>query len=350
MEKKLEKKFSIKKITGSREMSLAAILILLCTFVQFKNSAFLTPGMMESLFKNYAVTMIMALGMMCVLLIGGIDIAVGSTLGFSGMCASLMLRDNPGLPVMVVFLISVAVGTACGLLIGLVVSYGKVPPIIATLGGMYIFRGLAYLAADNEWVSAYQFSESYKNFAQKKYLGFGLVNNLIVITAVIYILFFLFLKWTRLGRKIYAVGSNPRAAEVSGIPVRGVKVMCYSLLGFLTGLCGAVYTSLYASAQGDMGTGLEMDVIAACVVGGVSLNGGRGSVAGVFLGALLMAVVGKTLPLIGISQFGQTAMKGLIILAAVILNILAQRTMDKNNRKSLGELSIATNHQSGRKQ
>ena len=321
------------ELIRSREMSLLIVLVILCAFVQFRNNAFLTPGMIESLFKNYAVTMIMALGMMCVLLIGGIDIAVGSTLGLSGMCASLMLRDYPELPVIAVFLISIIVGTICGILIGLAVSYGKVPPIIATLGGMYIFRGLAYLVANNEWVSAYQFTDSYKNFAQAKYLGLGVVNNLIVITVIIYILFFIFLKWTRLGRKIYAVGSNPQAAEVSGIRIRSVKLMCYAILGFLAGLCGAIYTSLYASAQGDMGTGLEMDVIASCVVGGVSLNGGRGSVAGVFLGALTMAIVGKALPLIGVSQFGQTAIKGLIIILAVILNVLAQRTMDKKNRK-----------------
>ncbi len=329
----MEKKFSLKKITSSRETSLVIVLIILCVFVQFRNSSFLTPGTIEGMFKNYAVTMIMALGMMCVLLIGGIDIAVGSTLGFSGMCASLFLRDHPDMPVLLVFLISIGLGTLCGLLIGLVVSYGKVPPIIATLGGMYVLRGLAYLVAKNEWVSAYQFSESYTDFAQSKYLGFGLLNNLIVLTIIIYILFFIFLKWTTIGRKIYAVGSNAEAAEVSGIKIKGVKIMCYAILGFLTGLCGAIYTSLYASAQGDMGTGLEMDVIAACVVGGVSLNGGRGSVTGVFLGALTMAIVGRALPLIGVSQFWQTAIKGLIIIAAVVLNVLAQRAMDRNNLK-----------------
>ena len=329
----MKPKFNLRKITSSREMSLVIVLLILCAFLQLRNNTFLTPGTLESLFKNYAVTMIMALGMMCVLLIGGIDIAVGSTLGLSGMCASLFLRDHPQMPVLVIFLLSIAIGTACGLLIGLVVSYGKVPPIIATLGGMYIFRGLTYLAAQNEWVSAYQFTDSYKNFARSNNLGFGAVNNLIMLTILIYILFFIFLKWTRLGRKIYAVGSNPEAAKISGIKIAGVKVMCYAILGFLTGLCGCLYTSLYASAQGDMGTGLEMDVIAACVVGGVSLSGGRGSVIGVFLGALIMAIVGKALPLIGVSQFWQTAMKGLIIIAAVILNVLAQRAMDKKQRK-----------------
>lgn len=329
----MEKKFDLKKITGSREMSLVIVLIILCVFVQFRNSTFLTPKTMESMFKNYAFIMILALGMMCVLLIGGIDIAIGSTLGFAGMSASLMMRDHPGLPVIIIFLISILIGAVCGLIIGLIVSLGKVPPIIATLGGQYIFRGLAYLVADNQWVAAYQFSNGYKDFAQKNYLGFGLINNLIVIIAVVYIIFFVFLKWTRAGRKIYAVGSNAEAAKVSGIKINRVKIMCYTIMGVLCGLSGAIYTSLYASAQGDMGTGFEMDVIAACVVGGVSLNGGRGSVPGVFLGGLTMAIVGKALPLIGVSQFWQTAIKGLIIIVAVILNVAAQRVMDKNNLK-----------------
>lgn len=329
----MEQKFNLKKITSSRETSLVIVLVILCVFIQFRNSAFLTPGMIESMFKNYAVIMILALGMMCVLLIGGIDIAVGSTLGFSGMCASLVMRDNPDMPVIVIFIISIVIGTICGGIIGSVVSFGKVPPIITTLGGMYIFRGMTYLVANSQWVAAYQFSNAYKNFAQSRYLGFGIINNLVVITVIVYVVFFIFFKWTPTGRKIYAVGSNWEAAEVSGIKINRIKVMCYVILGFLSGLCGAVYTSLYASAQGDMGTGMEMDVIASCVVGGVSLNGGRGSVVGVFLGALTMAIVGKALPLIGVSQFWQTAIKGLIIIVAIILNVLTGRAMDRNNLK-----------------
>ena len=120
---------------------------------------------------------------------------------------------------------------------------------------------------------------------------------------------------------------------MSGINIDNVKIGVYTLMGLLCGLGGALWTSLYKSAQGDMATGIEMDVIAACVVGGVSLTGGRGSVVGVMLGSLTIAIIGKALPLIGVSQFWQNGIKGLIILAAVILNVLAQRTMDKNNLK-----------------
>ncbi|MFV0465616.1 MAG: ABC transporter permease [Lachnospiraceae bacterium] len=325
----MEKKSLMKRLTSSREMSLVLVLILLCAFIQFRNPSFLTPATIGELFKNYTVTFIIAVGMMLILLIGGIDIAVGSTLGFSGMTASLILRDNPGLPTILIMLISIVVGLICGLIIGLIITYGKVPAIICTMGAMNIYRGMAYLVAKSQWVAAYQFSDNYKAFAQSKNLSFGLLNNLVTVMILIYVIFFIVMKWTSAGRKVYAVGSNVEAATVSGIRVNKVKVTCYAVLGTLCGLGGALYTSLYASAQGNMGEGMEMDVIAACVVGGVSMTGGRGSVVGVFLGALILSIIGKGLPLIGVSQFWQTAIKGLIILVAVIVNVMTQRQMEK---------------------
>lgn len=318
-----------KKITGSREVSLVLVLLILCVFIQSRNSTFLTPETIESLFKNYAVDFVIAAGMMLILLIGAIDISVGSTLAFSGMAASLFLRDHPGTPVIVVFLIATVIGLLCGLLIGVIIAYGKVHPLICTLGFMSIYRGLAYLIANNEWVAASQFSKAYKAFAQSRYLGFGIVNNLVVIVVVVYVVFYFVMKWTPTGRKVYAVGSNADAALVSGIKIKKVKIACYSVLGALCGLSGAMYTSLYASSQGNMAEGLVMDVIAACVVGGVSLSGGRGSVIGVFLGTLIISIIGKGLPLIGVSQFWQKAIKGLIILIAVIINVIVQRQMNK---------------------
>lgn len=325
-------KEELKKLAGSKETSLVLSLIVICAFVQIRNHDFLTAAIFESMFKNYAVTMLLALGMMCVLLIGGIDISVGSALGFSGMCSALIMEKNQDLPVLVIFLISIAIGAAVGLAMGCVVSYGKVPPIIATLGGLYVLRGFTFLVAGGRWVPANHIPKAYKMFAQGRYLGFGLVNNLVMLTFVVYVLFYIFFKWTRTGRKIYAIGSNPESAAVSGIRVNRIKLLCYTIVGCLCGLCGAIYTSLYASAQGNMGTGLEMDVIAACVVGGVSLKGGSGSVAGVFLGALTISIVGKALPLIGVSQFWQRAIKGFIIILAIIFRIIAQRIMDRNNK------------------
>lgn len=327
----MENKFSLKKLTSSREMSLVIVLILLCAFIQFRNSSFLTVKTITDMLQNYSVTMILALGMMCVLLIGGIDISIGSSLAFSGMVTALMMRDGLFSNTFIGFFAAVAAGTLCGLVVGAIIARGGVLPIIATLGLMNIYRGITYLVANNRWVAAYQIPEAFKAFAQSKSLTFGLLNNLIAIMVLCYIVFFIIMKWTRMGRKIYAVGSNPEAAQVSGIRIKNIKLFVYGLMGALAGLAGAMWVSFYASAQGDMATGIEMDVIAACVIGGVSLSGGRGTVAGVFLGSLTMAIIGKALPLIGVSQFWQSAIKGAIIIFAVIINVITQRVINKNN-------------------
>lgn len=322
-----------KRLTGSRETTLFLVLALICAFIQFRNHSFLTAKTIGDMLKNYSTTITLSLGMMSVLLIGGIDISVSSSLAFSGMCASLLMREGVYSSTLVMFLVSIAIGTCCGLMVGSVVAYGGVLPIIATLGFTNIFRGATYLVSNSQWVSAYQFQSSFKQFAQQKTLSFGLVNNLIFIAALCYIAFFFIMRWTRFGRRIYAVGSNPEAASVSGINIKRVQLVVYTMAGSFAGLVGAMYTSLYASAQNDMATGMEMDVIAACVLGGVSLTGGQGSVVGVLLGAITMAVISKALPLIGISQFWQRAIKGLIILLAIIINILAQRGLAKNQLK-----------------
>ena len=329
----MEKKFSLKKLAGSREMSLVIVLIILCAFVQFRSGSFLSAKVINDMFKNYSITMLLSLGMMCVLLIGGIDISIGSTIALSGMSMALLMRDSVISGTLTGFVIAVVTGAICGFVVSLVISKGKVPPTIATLGFMNIYRGITYLVSDSQWVAAYQIPETFKDFAQKKYLTFGLINNLITIMIVCYIIFFIVMKWTRTGRKIYAVGSNAEAAEVSGIKLDNIKMLVYTVMGALCGLAGAMWVSVYASAQGDMATSIEMDVIASCVIGGVSLNGGRGSVVGVFLGSLAMAIIGKTLPLIGVSQFWQSAIKGLIIIVAIIINVLAARMLDRNSLK-----------------
>ena len=259
--------------------------------------------------------------------------SVGATLAFSGMCASLMMRDGVYSSTLVMFLVSIAIGTLRGMLVGLIIAKGGVQPIIATLGMCNIYRGATYIVSNSAWVSAYQFQSSFKEFAQTNTLTGGLMNNLVFITLVCYIVFFVVMKWTTFGRRIYAVGSNPEAAAVSGIRISRIRFFVYTIAGAFAGLTGAMYTALYASAMSDMGAGMEMDAIASCVLGGVSLNGGQGSVAGVLLGSLTMAVICKALPLIGISQFWKDAIKGAIILVAIIVNVIVRRAMDRNTLK-----------------
>ncbi|HSK69220.1 MAG TPA: ABC transporter permease [Candidatus Limnocylindria bacterium] len=318
------------RLVSTRELSLLAVLALLVVAIQMRNGSFLSQRSVNDMLKNYSTTITLSLGMMSVLLIGGIDISMSATLAFSGMCASLLMRDGVYSSTLVMFLVSVAIGTGCGALVGLTISRGRVLPIIATLGFANIFRGATYLVSDNRWVSAYQFGADFKRFAQTRTLTFGLINNLVFIAIVCYLAFFFIMRWTRFGRRIYAVGSNPEAAEISGINIRRVKLLVYTMAGAFAGLVGAMYTSLYASAQSDMAMGMEMDAIAANVLGGVSLSGGQGGVIGVLLGALTMTVISKALPLIGIPQFWQQAIKGAIILIAIVVNVVAQRAVHRN--------------------
>ena len=314
----MEKKSVMKKITGSREALLAIVLIVLFVIITAINPSFLTPKSLMDMLKNNAVTMVMSLGMLCVMLVGGIDISIMSTLALSGMSIGMLLKYEHISSTFLAFVIAIAIGIVCGAVVGLIISRADVPPIIATMGFMYIYRALGYqVSHGGEWASAAALG-NFKNFATTKFLG---LNCVIWVIIVCYVFFFWFMKWTRTGRMIYAVGSNPSAAEVSGINVKNIKLLVYTIMGLLAGLGGALQVSVYASAMPDMQYGGEMDVIAACVIGGVSMNGGRGTVIG-------------ALPLIPFfNQLWLNTIKGIIILVVVVMNVILQRIADKNALK-----------------
>lgn len=327
----MEKKSLFKKIMGSREALLAVILILLFVVVTIISPSFLTPKSLMNMLKNNAVTMVMALGMLCVMLVGGIDISIMSTLALSGMAIGMLLKYGVVANTVLVFIIAIAIGIACGFLVGLVISRADVPPIIATMGFMYVFRAMGYLISNGgEWAGAAALGD-FKNFATSNFLG---LNCVIWVIIICYVFFFFFMKWTRIGRKIYAVGSNAEAAEVSGINVKNVKLLVYVIMGLLSGLGGALQVSVYASAMPDMQQGGEMDVIAACVIGGVSMSGGRGTVVGALLGSLILATIAKALPLVPFfDQLWLNTIKGVIILVVVVVNVVLQRIADRNALK-----------------
>ena len=331
---KKTKNKTLAKVSGllrSRESSLLLVMILLVAVIQWRSGGmFLSGKVISQLTQNYAYTMVLSFGMLLVLLIGGIDISIGATLALSGMSASLLMRDGIITNPFVAFLFSILVGLACGAVIGVVVSKGKVIPIIATLGMQYIYRGLTYLVSDTQWVPSDKMLAGYKAFAQGSFMG---VNNLFWIVIILFVVMVVFLRWTNLGRQIYEVGSNPEAAKRSGIRIDRVKIIVYSINGAIAGLAGAMFTSMYATAQGNMANGAEMDVIAACVVGGVSLNGGQGSALGVLLGAITIAIISKSLSLVGIDAFWQQALKGAIIAVAVLVNVIVQRNATRKALK-----------------
>ena len=317
----------LKKLTGSREFLLFIIVIAMFAIVSIINPAFFSFKAVTDMLRNNAVTLVMALGMLGVMLVGGIDISITSTLALSGMAIGMLLKYGHIQSTLLCFLITMGIGTACGALVGLLISRAGVPPIIASMGFMYIYRAMGYLISNGgEWASAAALGD-FKNFGTDKLLG---LSKVIWVIILCYVIFFIVMKWTRIGRQVYAVGSNAEAAEVSGIKVKNIKLMVHTVMGLLAGLAGSLQVAVYASAMPNMAQGGEMDVIAACVIGGVSMSGGRGSVIGALLGALIMAMIPKALPLLHIDALWQNMIKGVMILAVVVINVILQRVANRN--------------------
>lgn len=324
----LEKKPKVTAIGKFRELGLLVFIILLSILVQLRNPNFLTLENINDMIKNTAILSILTVGMMLVIVTRGIDLSIGSTLALSGMISALAVSSNTNLHPLLAILLGTLIGTVCEAIVGLLISKGGILPIIASLGMMNVYRGLTFMISGGKWVSAHQMPSSFKGIATGSILG---INVLIFIAIIIYIIFYYFINHTRTGRQIYAVGSNPEAAKVSGINTGKVLWMVYTIMGALAGLAGVLWVSKFASAQGDTAMGYEMDVIAACVLGGVNIAGGSGKISGIILGSLLLGIINNALPLINVSPFWQEAIQGVIILVAVIVNALVKRNVDRKN-------------------
>lgn len=315
-------------IAKFRELGLLAFIVLLAVGVQIRNPSFLTWENINDIATNTAILSILAVGMMLVIITRGIDLSIGATLALSGMVSALTVSQYPDLHPLLAIAIGVGVGIACGIVIGFLVSWINILPIIATLGMMNVFRGLTFETSGGKWVSAHQMPESFKSIATGSVFG---INNLIMIAIVIYIIAYYFVSHTRTGRRVYAVGSNPESAKISGIRTGRILWLVYSIMGGLSGLAGVLWVSKFASAQGDTASGYEMSVIAACVLGGVSIAGGVGKISGIILGSILLGILNNALPMINVSPFWQNFIQGSIILIAVLVNALVKRGIDRNN-------------------
>lgn len=310
-----------------REVGLLGFIVLLSVIIQWRNPSFLTIENLNDMITNTAILSILAVGMMLVIITRGIDLSIGATLALSGMIAALTVGAYPDLPPLVAILLGVGIGIVSGVVLGAIIAKGGVLPIIATLGMMYIFRGLTFMVSGGKWVSAHQMPDSFKGIATGSFLG---INHLILIAVLIYVAFYYFINHTRTGRQIYAVGSNPDSAKISGINHDKIIWLVYTIMGGLSGLAGVLWVSKFASAQGDTASGYELTVIAACVLGGVNIAGGSGKISGLILGSVLIGIMNNALPLINVSPFWQTGIQGGIILIAVVLNALVKRGVDMN--------------------
>lgn len=317
----------VKKLfSGSiREWSLIIVMIVIGVFVQIRSGGkFLAVENIGDLFTETAILAILAVGMMMVIITTGIDLSIGAVMALAGMVGTSILKENLSLHPAIIIAISTGIGLLCGFINGILVSKFKILPIIATLGTMNIFRGITYLIANGSWVLQGDMSKEFLGVATGDVFG---INNLIIMALVVYVLGYIFLNYTRSGRQIYAVGNSEESAKVSGIKTDRVLVSAYTIMGAIAGFAGILYVCKFAAAQGETATGYEMNVIAACVLGGVSIAGGTGKVQGVLLGALLLGILNNAMPLIQVSTFWQEAIRGLIILMSIVANALIQRNV-----------------------
>ncbi|MDR3212158.1 MAG: ABC transporter permease [Planctomycetota bacterium] len=316
------------KVSRFRETGLFLFILVVMLLTHLKNPNFFSLENLDDLLTNTAILSILALGMMLVIITRGIDLSLGSTLALSGMITALTVSSYPTLHPLLAIALGTLIGIVCGSLVGLGVAVFGVLPIIASLGMMYVYRGLTYIVSGRRWVNASQMPESFKAIATTRLFDIRLY---IFIAIVFYLAFYYFTNYTRTGRRIYAVGSNPDSAAITGIKTWRFIWLVYAIMGGLSGFCGVLWVSKFASAQGDTASGYEMNVIAACVLGGVNIMGGSGRVGGVLLGAVLLGTLNNALPMVNMSVFWQNAIQGSIILVAILVNAQVKRNVDRGN-------------------
>ncbi len=296
-----------------------ASLILLFLLLSLGSPYFLTLGNLSSVIRQTTVITIMAMGMTVVIASGGIDLSVGSIVGLTGVCGTMLIAG--GYPVALAVVAAVTAGAVCGALNGAAATFLRIPPFIATLGTLGVYRGLTLLVTGGMPVA--NLSRDFGALATGSLLGYIPVPLIFLLATAALVQFVL--KYTKLGRYSYAIGSNPEAARCSGIRVAPYTVAIYTLCGALVGLAGMIESARLVTGQPTAGEGYELRVIAAVVIGGGSLRGGQGTAYGTIVGALIMGLLSNGCNLLGISPFVQQVIIGSVIILAVTLDEFQRR-------------------------
>ncbi|BDT58566.1 ABC transporter permease [Massilia varians] len=315
-----------KHLLKQREPLLAMMVVALVLLVGMRAPVFVSAASLANLLTDSTLLVMLALTQMLVIVTRGIDLSIASTLALAGMVAAMLASANPGLPLPFVMLAATATGLAAGLLNGWLIGYLQLPPIVVTLGTMSVYRGLVFVISGGAWVSAHQMPAGFVAFPLQRLLG---LPHLVWIAAAVVLLMVFVARYTRFGRDLYAIGNAPHCAAYIGIPTAKRLLWTYGLSGTAAGLCGYLWVARYAVAYTEIAYGFELTVIAACVIGGVSIAGGVGSVVGAMLGALFLSVIGNALPVLQVSPFWQSALTGAVILVAVLMNARGNRNRSR---------------------
>jgi rhamnose transport system permease protein len=311
---------SIMSLFKLRELPVILALVLLVVVTATINPLFLSQQGVKDLLLNATILMILAVGQTLVIITRNIDLSVGSILGLVAFGTGSIFAATPDLPIVAVFVLGMIFGAVLGAVNGLLITIAKVPALVITLGTLYIFRGL-----NNAWAGGTQYfagdrPDAFGNLSVDTILGFPVITLIALVVVAIVAVYML---GTRPGRDLYAIGSDPDAARLFGIPVTRRVLLAFVVNGLLAGLAGVLYASRFNSVGATTGSGLELDVVAAAVVGGVAIFGGSGTVVGAAIGALLLTTITSALTALRVDKFWQQAIVGILILAAVVIDRIA---------------------------
>ena len=288
-------------------------LIILVVVLSIASPQFRSFNNFLSLLRQSAINGFIAFGMTCVILTGGIDLSVGSVLALTTAIAAFLIKG--GMAVGLAIIIALAVGTVFGLVSGVMVTKGRLQPFIATLITMTVFRGCTMIFTGGKPISNLGGSELLK-FVGRGYVA--MIPFPVILFLLVFAIMWFVLGKTTFGRRVYATGSNAVAAKLAGVNIDKTKLAVYAISGFMSALAGIILLSRLGSAQPTLGSGYELDAIAAVALGGTSMNGGRGRIWGTFVGVLIIAVLSNGLNIVGVSSYYQSVVKGIVILIAVL--------------------------------
>ena len=312
----------LETVVKSREASILVVLLLVVAAATITSPSFLfSENSWRDLLLTPSILLLLAAGQCVVVITRNVDLSVGSVLGLTAYLTGRLFIDT-GLPLVAVVLVAVLVGALLGLVNGLLVGFGKVPALVITLGTLYVYRGVVLTWAGSNRINASDLPDSFGNLGTQTVLSIPVlfVLAVLVVVAVGY-----YLHTARGGRELYAIGSDPDAAELYGLRVRRRVIGAFVLSGALAGLAGVAYAARYGTVSSGAGTGVELQAVAAVVVGGVAIFGGSGTVWGAAIGAVLLVTINRVLPIVGIPDFWQQALVGALILSAIALDRLVSQ-------------------------
>ena len=309
---------AIATVLTSRESAIGLVFVLVLGAATLKNHSFLfSDNSWRDLLLTPSILILLAVGEAVVIITRNVDLSVGSTLALTAYLTGRLFVDHPGIPVLLVVLIGAAAGAALGLINGLLVALGKVPALVITLGTLYIYRGVVLSWAGSNRINASDMPDGFLSLGTKQVLS---IPVLFIVAAVVLAAVGYYLHTARGGRELYAIGSDPDAAELYGLGVRRRVIGAFVLCGALAGLAGVVYAARYGTISSGAGTGIELQAVGAAVIGGVAIFGGSGTVWGAAIGAMLLVTINRALPILNIPDFWQQAVVGILIIGAIVLD------------------------------